>query len=87
MAAEEEDIELDENEIAVTRLALLVLAGLLDDIRVDEPGEVESWEEGVKEQVGLDEDCNLGETLVSALRKFREEDTDYEEDSQEASQD
>jgi len=84
MAAE--DIELSEDEIAATRLALLVFTGLLSDIRIDEPGEVEDWEETCKENAGLDPDCNLEELLISALRKFKEEDTDHGEQN-EAGQD
>ncbi len=72
----EEDIELTENEIGATRLALMVFVGLLSDLRDDEPEGVASWEETCKEQVSLDSDCNLGELLMSALRKFKEEETD-----------
>ncbi len=83
MATEEDDIELDENEIAVTRLALICLAGLLGDVREEDPEEISDWEDSIKEQVGLDEDCNLEELIMSALRKFREEDMGHEEQNQE----
>ncbi|KKK65917.1 hypothetical protein LCGC14_2969320 [marine sediment metagenome] len=89
MVTEEEDIELTEDEISATRLALMVLCGLLEDLDDgDVAGEedFERWQDMVKEQVGLEIDCNLPELLLSALRKFREEDTEHEEQN-EASQD
>lgn len=89
MAAEEEDIELTEDEIGATRLALMVLCGLLEDL--DEGGvaaeeDFERWQDDCKSQVGLEIDCNLPELLLSALRKFKEEDSDHGEQN-EASQD
>jgi hypothetical protein len=88
--ATEEDIELTEEEIGATRLALMVLCGLLEDL---DDGDVASeedfdrWQDNCKEQVGLDVDCDLPELLLSALRKFREEETDHGEQNQEAGQD
>jgi len=82
----EEDIELTEDEISATRLSLLVLAGLLADVRREEPESFDEWVEGCQELVGLDEDSNLDELILSALKKFREE-TENGDQEQEASQD
>ena len=84
--ATEEDIELTEDEISATRLSLLVLAGLLADVRREEPESFDEWVEGCQELVGLDEDSNLDELILSALKKFREE-TENGDQEQEASQD
>ena len=89
MVTEEEDIELTEDEISATRLALMVLCGLLEDLDDENTAseeDFERWQDMVKEQVGLEIDCNLPELLLSALRKFKEEDTEHEEQN-EASQD
>ncbi len=89
MAAEEEDIELTEDEIGATKLALMVLCGLLEDLADDgiaADENFEQWQDNCKEQVGLETDCNLQELLVSALIKFREEDTEHVEQN-EAGQD
>jgi hypothetical protein len=84
----EEDIELTEEEISVTRLSLLVFIGLLNDVLLEEDSieSFEEWEATCKEQVGLDSDCDLTELLHSALKKFREE-KEYGDQEQEASQD
>jgi hypothetical protein len=85
----EEDIELTEEEIAATRLALMVLCGLIEDLDDDDIASEEDfngWQDSCKEQVGLDVDCDLAELLLSALQKFREE-TEYGDQEQEASQD
>lgn len=90
MAAEEEDIELTEDEIGATRLALMVFSGLLEDLdgdmNVESEENFERWQDDCKLQVGLETDCNLQELLVSALIKFREEDTEHVEQN-EAGQD
>jgi hypothetical protein len=86
--ATEEDIELTEEEISVTRLSLLVFIGLLNDVLLEEDSieSFEEWEETCKEQVGLDSDSDLTGLLHSALKKFREE-KEYGDGNQEASQD
>ena len=89
MITEEEDIELTEDEISATRLALMVLCGLLEDLDDQNTASEEDfvrWQENCKEQVGIDPDCDLNDLLLSALRKFKEEDTDHEEQN-EAGQD
>ena len=89
MAGEEEDIELTEDEIGATKLALMVLCGILADIVEGEDATEEEsarWQESCKEMVGLDPACDLGDLLLSALGKFKEEDTDCGEQN-EASQD
>ncbi|KKK68924.1 hypothetical protein LCGC14_2939200 [marine sediment metagenome] len=67
----EEDIELTEDEIGATRLALRVFCGLLLDIKnyrdAENLEEYARWQETYKEQAGIDPDCNLNELLVSAL--------------------
>ena len=88
--ATEEDIELNEDEIAATRLALMVLCGLIEDLDDDDVASEEDfdgWQDNCKEQVGLDSDCDLAALLLSALTKFREEETDHGEQNQEAGQD
>ena len=89
MVTEEEDIELTEDEISATRLALMVLCGLLEDLDDENTAseeDFEQWQENCKEMVGIDPDCSLNDLLLSALTKFKEEDTEHEEQN-EASQD
>jgi len=76
--AAEEDIELTESEINTTRLSLMVLAGILADVRDAEPEAFEEWEASCKELVALDEEDNLSELILSALEKFREDTNDEE---------
>ena len=81
----EEDIELTEDEIGATRLALRVFCGLLLEIESEDAGDLEEydrWQETYKEQAGIDPDCSLNELLVSALRKFKEEETDSGEQNE-----
>ena len=90
MATEEEDIELTEDEIGATRLALMVLCGLLEDLDDQNDAseeDFERWQDACKEQVGLEIDCNLPELLLSALRKFKEEDTEHEEQKEAGQED
>ncbi len=85
MAAEEEDIELTEDEIGATKLALMVLCGLLDDLADGElavDGDYDRWQKACKEMVGLDPACDLDDLLLSALGKFKEEDTDCGEQNE-----
>ena len=90
MATEEEDIELTEDEISATRLALMVLCGLLEDLddqNTASEEDFEQWQENCKAEVGIDPDCNLNDLLLSALRKFKEEDTEHEEQKEAGQED
>lgn len=79
-AEEEEDIELTDDEIIASKVALRVLIGMMMDmVRNGEGEQAQKLSEDIRDSSGMsDPDADLMQLCFSALRKFGEDPLDEE---------